>query len=64
MPSFKVVDSDSKDRSLTITTTDNQINDFMKTLSGTEVADIHEIKETLEDYFMSFYKENKTFGGI
>ncbi|HBR85940.1 MAG TPA: ABC transporter ATP-binding protein, partial [Firmicutes bacterium] len=44
--------------------TDNQINDFMKTLSGTEVSDIHEIKETLEDYFMSFYKENKTFGGI
>ena len=43
---------------------DCKINDLIKTLKDYNLVDFIEQKETLEDYFMSFYKEDKTYRGI
>lgn len=40
---------------------DDHINDFIGTVS--DVKYLSEIKFTLEDYFMKFYREDKEFGG-
>ena len=37
---------------------------FLKSLSRYKINDIREIKVTLEDKFLSFYNENKTFEGV
>lgn len=37
---------------------------FLQDISGTGYVDFSEKKQTLEDYFMSFYKEDKVYGGI
>ena len=46
-----------------ITTDDKYINQVVSFLSEFEVKEFNNIKETLEDYFMKFYKEDKDFGG-
>ena len=38
---------------------DDNINEFIKVLSNYKIKFIKEIKSDLEDYFMTFYKENK-----
>ena len=38
--------------------------DFFTALSGFQITEFEEKPFTLEDYFMSFYKEEKTFGGL
>jgi ABC-2 type transport system ATP-binding protein len=40
------------------------VNKLIADLSGMDVADIQEIPYTLEDYFMKFYKNDKTFEGV
>lgn len=62
--SFKTIDKNQNALSITIAVDDKNINLFMKDVSNLNVSDFREIKETLEDYFMSFYKEEKTFGGM
>ncbi len=37
---------------------------FLANLPQKGLIDMAEKKETLEDYFMSFYKEDKTYGGV
>lgn len=61
---FKVVDKLLDDNKVTVVVNDNSINDFLKIVSSMNIIDFKENKETLEDYFMSFYKEDKSFGGI
>lgn len=61
---FKIVDADKADLKLVLSTEDDKINSFIRLLSPHDILDIRERKETLEDYFMSFYKEDKTYGGI
>ena len=39
------------------------INEVISELSDYEIKEFNNIKETLEDYFMKFYKEDKEFGG-
>lgn len=39
-------------------------NEFFKTLSGVKITSFEEKPFTLQDYFMSFYKEERTFGGL
>lgn len=48
---------------LFITCEDKNINDVVDFLSKFEIKEFNNIKETLEDYFMKFYKEDKEFGG-
>lgn len=43
---------------------DSKIGEFMELLSNYSIFDFRERKTTLEDYFMSFYKEEKSFEGI
>lgn len=42
---------------------DKQINELIKAVNKFKIKDFFEIKYTLEDYFMHFYKEDKNFGG-
>lgn len=42
---------------------DKNINYLLKALSKFSVTSFEHMKETLEDYFMKYYKEDKDFGG-
>jgi len=55
-------DNESKNK-LFITTEDRNINQVISFLSDFEIKEFNNIKETLEDYFMKFYKEEQNFGG-
>ena len=54
---------EAKDKVL-ISANDDNINEVIKLLSQYEMSEFTNIKETLEDYFMKFYKEDKEFGGV
>ena len=43
---------------------EEKMNAFIKRIPTLGMTDFSEKKETLEDYFMSFYKEDLTYGGI
>ncbi len=49
--------------SLVISTDDRYINEMIRALSEYSINGFTHLKETLEDYFMSYYKEDKDFGG-
>ena len=57
-----IKDRETKDK-VFITTDDKNINTVISYLSGFRIKEFNNIKETLEDYFMKFYKEDKDFGG-
>ena len=57
-----IKDRETKDK-VFITTDDKNINTVISYLSGFRIKEFNNIKETLEDYFMKFYKEDKNFGG-
>ena len=38
--------------------------EFFESLSGIKIKEFEEKPFTLQDYFMSFYKEEKEFGGL
>lgn len=40
------------------------INEFVNNISKLDIKDVSQKIETLEDYFMSFYKEDKEFSGV
>lgn len=42
---------------------DQNINDLILSIKDYNVIDFEHLKETLEDYFMKFYKEDRNFGG-
>ena len=46
-----------------ITCLDKDINLLVEFLSKYKIKEFNNLKETLEDYFMKFYKEDKEFGG-
>ena len=41
-----------------------QYNEFFATLNGVKIKKMQEKPFTLQDYFMSFYKEERDFGGL
>lgn len=49
--------------SLYLSIEDRDLNQLIGLLSSLEVRSFSNRKETLEDYFMKFYKEDKDFGG-
>ena len=59
--SYKIVESNEK--YVLIATNDEKINDLIKTLAKYDFSSFEHLKESLEDYFMSYYKEEKDFGG-
>ena len=58
--SLKEVDRDNK--TLTIAVNDKDINSLIDMLSEYKIESYQQVKFTLEDYFMKFYKEDKKFG--
>ncbi len=42
----------------------NKYNEFFDSLEGIVITQFEEKPFTLQDYFMSFYKEERTFGGL
>ena len=42
---------------------DSRINDLTALVAGYKITNFRQIKETLQDYFMNFYKEDRDFGG-
>ena len=59
---FKIVKA-RKDH-ITVMINDNEVNKLMSVISKIDVLDFVHHKETLEDYFMKYYKEDKSFEGV
>ncbi len=60
---LEVLNSDNDRCYAYISTDDANINEVINLLAGYEIKGFDNKKETLEDYFMKFYKEDKDFGG-
>ena len=60
----KVVDKNELRLTATVTFNRTKYKDFIKSLRGLGVVGIEEKPFTLQEYFMSFYKEEKDFGGL
>ncbi len=54
---------DEDELSAIIAVNDKDINELVKIFSEYKIKSFKQIKFTLEDYFMKFYKEDKNFGG-
>lgn len=59
---FKIIENDNL--KLVVTCDDKNINKFVDYIRHYEITDFKERKETLEDYFMSFYKEDREYSGL
>lgn len=53
----------TRENELHLSVEDRELNDFIALLASLAVTSFSNRKETLEDYFMKFYKEDKDFGG-
>ncbi len=60
---FKITKSDESTLTVSVNVDDSQINSLIRDLRGSNISQIHHRKETLEDYFMQYYIEDKKFGG-
>lgn len=60
---YKILDKDENNDYVFIATSDDKINKVIEVLSDYSLKEFSNKKETLEDYFMKFYKEEKDFGG-
>ena len=60
---LKILEHDCALAKITLETEDKYINGVIELLSNYPVRGFGHKKETLEDYFMSYYKEDKEFGG-
>lgn len=61
--SFSIAACDEQRAILHINAHDSQINQLTDLLAKHDIIKFRQIKTTLEDYFMKFYKEDKDFGG-
>ena len=60
----KVVESNEKTLTAAICFPNNEYNVFLASLKGVRILSFEEKPFTLQDYFMSFYKEERDFGGL
>ncbi len=58
---FTIIDGD--ERYLTVLVNDKNINSLIACIAKHKIVDFEHIKESLEDYFMKYYKEDADFGG-
>ncbi len=58
-----LVSLDESENSAYISVEDKDLNELIALLSVLDIRSFSNRKETLEDYFMKFYKEEKDFGG-
>ncbi len=60
---LNIINSEKDALKVLISTKDDLINQVIDEFAKYEIKEFSNIKETLEDYFMKFYKEDKDFGG-
>ena len=63
-PSYKVVSINEKRKLVTVEVEKRLFREFFDVLSNYPIREIEEKPFTLQDYFMSFYKEEKSFAGL
>ena len=61
---FEVREEDTARLTLSVAVPDEQTNAFIRAAAACKPATLVERQQTLEDYFMHFYKSDKTFGGV
>lgn len=61
---FEIKEEDSGAQMLSVAAENPQCDKLIKTLVQFDVVHFVEHNQTLEDYFMNFYKSDRTFGGI
>ena len=61
---FDIVNKNESRLSLTIKFDDDKYTEFIDSVLGIKLDTFAEKPFTLQDYFMSFYKEEKVFGGL
>ena len=61
IPSLNLIEEGDSD--VFISVEDKDLNTLIDILSDINVVSFSNRKESLEDYFMKFYKEDKDFGG-
>jgi len=59
-----IVDITPVDFKIIVGVNDQHINELIDLLKNLDILHFHHMKETLESYFLSFYSEDKNFGGI
>lgn len=58
-----LINSNSENLSASLMVHDDEVNHFLSLLSNYHICGFEHKPETLEDYFMSYYKEEREFGG-
>ena len=61
---YKILNYIKESKEVLVSINDDDINILIDILSNYKIKDFKEIKTTLEDYFMSFYEEDKKFMGL
>ena len=61
---YKILNYIKENKEVLLSINDDDINILIDILSSYKLKDFKEIKTTLEDYFMSFYEEDKKFMGL
>lgn len=61
---WKIVDKTNKEHQIVVVINEKDSLSLIKEMTKFKVRDLSEIKETLEDYFMSFYKEDRSYVGL
>lgn len=61
---FEIIEENPERLTLVIKFHTKDYKDFVNSIVGIKLSTFAERPYTLQDYFMSFYKEDKTFGGL
>ncbi len=61
---IKIINFDDKNKQIVLHIYDKDINKLTKILENYKISDFIESKETLEEYFMKFYKNDKKYQGL
>lgn len=59
-----VISKTEEDHTIAIKANDKDISELLAVLKEVDVQDVSIKRQSLEDYFMSFYREDKAYGGI
>ncbi len=63
-PHFRIVEKNREALQLLVNVDDAQINALIRKMCGSGILEFHHRRETLEEYFMQYYKEDMHFGGV
>lgn len=61
---YRILDPNLGEKDALVTIDDSKITEALREITPFLLTDFSEKKETLEDYFMSFYKEERTYQGL